>query len=84
MVAVDGDRVTDLHGGRGLANVIEVFLEFELRCVHADHHQSLILVFPGPRADVWKLAPPVDAGIGPELDQDDFATQACRRQWFRI
>ena len=56
IVVIDRDRIVDLHVLRGSANVIDVFLEFELRRVHADHHQSLILVFLGPRADIGKLA----------------------------
>src|SRR5712691_2336466 len=56
MVAIDRDRIIDPHVLRGPANVIDVFLEFELRRVYADHHQSSILVFLGPRADIGKRA----------------------------
>src|SRR5438309_5831659 len=56
MVVIDRDRIIDPHVLRGSANVIDVFLEFELRRVHADHHQSLIPVFLGPRADIGKGA----------------------------
>src|SRR6266436_5728913 len=45
MVAIDRDRITDSHILGGSANVIDVFLECELRRVDTDHHQTLILVF---------------------------------------
>src|SRR5882724_2804877 len=35
-VAIDRDRIIDPHVLRGSANVIDVFLEFELRRVHTD------------------------------------------------
>ena len=83
-VVIDRDRIVDPHVLHGPADVVEVFLERELRRVHADHHQSLILVLLGPRADVGKRAQPVDAGVGPELDQDDLSPQAGRRQRRRV
>ena len=84
VVVVDRDRVVDLHVLHGPANVGDVLFEFELRRMDADHHQSLVLVFLGPGADIRKLAPPVDAGVGPEVDQDDLAAQRLRRQRRRI
>src|SRR5882672_9700700 len=58
MVAIDRDRIIDPHVLRGSANVIDVSLELELRRMHADHHQPLIPVFLGPRADIGKCAYP--------------------------
>ena len=84
MVVVDRDRVVDLHVFHGPANVGDVLFELELRRMDADHHQSLVLVFLGPGADIRKLAPPVDAGVGPEIDQNDLAAQSLRRQRRRI
>src|SRR2546422_10192531 len=54
IVAIDRDRIIDLHVLRGSANVIDVFLECELRRVYTDHDQTLLLVFLGPRADIGK------------------------------
>src|SRR6266536_1014693 len=54
MVVVDRDRIIDSHVLRGSANVTDVLLKCELRRVHADHYQSVILVFLGPRADIGK------------------------------
>ena len=56
MVAIDRDRILDPQVFRGSTNVIDVFLKCELRRVHADHDQSAILVFLGPRADIGKCA----------------------------
>ena len=55
MVVVDRDRVVDLHVFHGPANVGDVLFEFEFRRMDADHHQSLVLVFLGPGADIRKL-----------------------------
>ena len=68
MIVIDRDRVVDPHVLHGPANVGDVLFELELRRMNADHHQSLILVVLGPGADVRRLAPPVDAGVGPEID----------------
>ena len=53
-----------------------LFSNRELRRVHADHHQSLVLVLLGPGADIGQRAQPVDAGVGPEIDEHDLAAQA--------
>jgi hypothetical protein len=84
MVAVDRDRVVDAHVLQRPTDVGDVLLEFELRRMDADHHQPLILVFLGPGVDIRKLAPPVDAGVGPEVDQDDLPAEGLRRQRRRI
>src|SRR5215213_5927405 len=56
IIVIDRDWIIDPHVLRGSANVIDVSLECKLRRVHADDHQSLILVFLGPRPDIGKLA----------------------------
>ena len=84
MLIVHRDRVIDPHLLHGPANVVDVLLERELRRMDADHHQSLILVFLGPRADIGSCPQPVDAGVGPEIDEDDFSAQSRRRQGRRI
>ena len=73
VVAVDGDGVVDLEVLGGAADVVGVVFEVELGGVDADHGQPVIAVFLGPGADVGEGAEPVDAGVGPELDQDDAA-----------
>ncbi len=82
--SIDRDRMIDLQLLRRSANVIEVFLERELRRVDADHHQSLIFIFRGPRPDIGERAQPINAGIGPDIDEDDFSAQAGWRQWLRV
>src|SRR4029077_2293047 len=37
-----------------------------------------------PRLDVGRGADPVDAGVLPEVDRDDLATQRVGRQWARV
>ena len=84
VVVVDRDRVVDPHVAHGAADIAEVVLEAELGGVHPDHDQPVIGVFPGPGPEVGKLAEPVDAGVGPEVDQDDLPVQVGRRQRRRV
>src|ERR1700680_1603317 len=72
VVVVGRDRVGDPHVLYGLPDVVRVVLEGELGRVHADDYQPVGGVFPGPGAKVGKLAEPVDAGVGPEVGEDDF------------
>src|SRR4051794_5839604 len=81
IVIINCDWMLKAYVLHGAANVINVVLECELRRVDADHHQSVMLVFLGPRADIRKCTLPIDAGIGAEIDQDDLAAQASCRQW---
>src|ERR1700758_5282630 len=80
MAAVHRNGVADRHVVHRPADVRDIFLEYELRRVDADHHQSLTFIFVRPRTDVRKRAPPVDAGVGPELNQHDLAAQSRWRQ----
>src|SRR5262249_49921079 len=71
IVAVDRHRVVDSDALRESTDVVDVLFELELGRVHADHDQTLILVLVRPCAQVGQRAHPVDAGIGPEVDQYD-------------
>ncbi|MEA3006160.1 MAG: hypothetical protein QOI94_1429, partial [Acidobacteriaceae bacterium] len=84
VVTIDRDRVADPHVFHGPADIADVLFKCELRCVDADHHQSLIFVFLGPGAHIRKRAQPVDAGVGPEIDENDFSAQSRRCQGRRI
>src|SRR4051812_24332741 len=84
MLIIDGDRVIDAHLSHGPANVVDVLLKSELRRMDADHHQSLVLVFLGPGADIRSRSQPLDAGVGPEIDEDDFSTQTWHREGRRL
>jgi hypothetical protein len=75
VVVVDHHRVVDPQLLDGAADVVEVVLEVELGGVHADDHQAVVLVGLGPGAEVGQGAQPVDAGVGPEVDQHDLAAQ---------
>src|SRR6185369_12983013 len=62
----------------------QVLFKRELRRMHADHDQTLVPVFFGPGADIRQRAQPVDAGVSPEIDEDDLSTQRGCVQWWRI
>jgi hypothetical protein len=81
VVAVERDQILDAHFLRGLADVVRVPLERKLRRVNADDDQAVAFVLLGPGADVGERAEPVDAGVRPEVDEDDLPTQArgCQR-----
>src|SRR5258708_4734246 len=81
VIAIDRDRILDLHLLRSPANVVEIFFEIELRRMDADHDHSVILVFLCPRANVRKGPQPINAGVSPELDEDYPSAQASGRQW---
>jgi len=76
VVAVDRDRIRDSHLGQRFADVLEVLLEAELRCVDADHDEPVIPVPVGPGADVGKRPDPVDAGVRAEVEEGDLPAQA--------
>ena len=80
VVAVDRDREVDRHVPDGHPNVVDVLLERELGRMDADHDQSLLLVLVRPRADVRERSEPVDARVGPELDEHDLPAEPSRRQ----
>jgi hypothetical protein len=84
VVAVERDRILDRHLLRSLAHVVGVLLERELGRVNADHHQPVLLVLLRPRPDVRERAEPVDAGVRPEVDEDDFPLEVRGRERLRI
>src|SRR3954471_5951287 len=50
------------------------------QCKLPGQYQAMIPVFVGPAADIRERAAPVDAGVGPELDEHDFSAQGRRCQ----
>src|ERR1051325_6226901 len=75
MLAVDGDRIIHTEPFHFAANIAQVLLKRELRRMHTDYDQTLVPVFFGPGADIRQRAQPVDARVGPEVDEDDLTTQ---------
>src|SRR5208282_3000169 len=75
IVIVDRDRIADLQIGHGLLHIVDVLLVGELRSMHADHHKTLVFVFLGPRPDIRDCPQTIDAGIGPEIDENDLALE---------
>ncbi len=84
VVAVERDRELDPHRLGGLADVLDVALERELGRVHADDDQSPVAVLLRPRADIRERAEPVDAGVRPEVNEDDLAAQVRRDERRRV
>src|SRR5947199_2441691 len=84
VVAVEWDRVLARHGLRGLADVFDVALERELRRVDADDDQASIAVLLGPRANEGQRAEPVDAGVRPEVNENDLSSQTPRSERGRV
>src|SRR5580704_18958810 len=84
VVAVDRDRIINLHVFRGPPNVLDIVLKRELWSMHANHHQSAICIFISPGPHIGERASPIDAGIGPEVDKNNPAAKTAGRQWPRI
>ena len=81
---VDRDRIVDPPSVHRPPHVLEVALKLELGSVHANRHEALIPVALRPGPEVRLCAQPVDARVGPELDDDDMPTQTAGRQRLRI
>src|SRR6185436_77871 len=81
---VECDRVLDPQCRCGLANVVGILLERELRRVDADDDESLVAVLLGPRAKVAERAEPVDARVRPEVDEHDLPAQVSRFEWLCV
>src|SRR6516165_3859228 len=75
VVAVERDRVLDAHALHGPADILDVPFEREFRGVDANHDQAVILVLLSPRADIAERAQPIDAGVGPEVHENDLVPQ---------
>ena len=52
-----------------------LFLEIEFRRVDADHDQTCLSVFCSPRLQEGQRPQAINAGICPEVDQHNLATQ---------
>ena len=77
---VHGDRIGDSKALDVLADVGLGLLKGELGRVHADHHQTLVLVLLSPGTDVGDGTDAVDAGVGPEIDHHHLALQLLGRE----
>src|SRR5437016_195681 len=69
-------RVPDPQLLRGVYHALVRLLPEELRAVHADDHESVLLVPFVPAPPLRAHVPAVDSAEGPELDQHDPAAQA--------
>jgi hypothetical protein len=59
-------------------------LEAELGAVRADDDESADAIALGPRPDVRQGPQPVDAGVRPDVDEDDAPTQLPGYQRLRV
>ena len=84
VVVVDGDRVVDRSLLNRAPHAVDVVLEGELRRVNADDDQCVVPVGLRPRADVRRLAQPVDACPRPEVHEDDAALQLGGAEWLGV
>ena len=50
----------------------------------ADDDQAVLRVLLGPGADLGERAKPVDAGVGPEVDEHDLPAQGLHRERLRV
>jgi hypothetical protein len=80
IVAVDRDGELNAEVARLGDDVVDVLLEAELGRVDADHGQAVVPVLGCPGPQVGERAQPVDAGVGPEVDEDDLSAQALGRE----
>ena len=84
VVVVDRDRVFDAQGVGFGGHVVEVVLEAELGRVGADDGQAVIRVLPVPRPEIGECSKPIDAGVGPEVHEDDAPSQSLGRHRIRV
>src|SRR5580692_5882336 len=75
VVAVDGNRISDLQVANRLFNVRAIFLERKLRSMHPDNNQSSVFIFCRPPFHIRQRSQAVDAGVSPEINQHNFAAQ---------
>ena len=75
VVVIEGHRIFNPEVAHGTLYITFVLLECEFRRVNPEHDQSVILVLFIPARHVRQGTQAIDAGIGPEVDQDDLASQ---------
>ena len=46
-----------------------------------DHYESAVFVLLSQRTDIRNVSNAVDAGIMPEINEDDFSFELLSRQW---
>jgi hypothetical protein len=76
ILVIYSDRVIHRQGS---ADIVDILLESKLGRVHPNHDQSLIRILLSPSANIRELAQPIDAGMGPKVDEDDFSAQCVHR-----
>src|ERR1035438_3992836 len=84
IVVVDGNGVVDSHRIDCPLYIIDIRLKWKFWRMHADYYKAVFPVFLRPCAHVWERSSPVDAGIGPKIDEDNPSTQCVAFECCRI
>ena len=77
---VERDRVAHAEAANGIPDVPQHALERELGRVHADDDEAVPPVRLVPRLEVRQRPEAVDAGVRPEVDEDDLAVELRERE----
>ncbi len=83
-VAIQNNWVGDAELVDGAFDVRLVLGKSELRCMHSDHSESQVHILLVPLLDVGQSANAVDAGVVPEIHEDDTTAQLAEAQRRRI
>ena len=83
-VVVLEDRVLKAELFDGVDHVLPDLLELELRSVYPQDDETLICVLCVPLLDVGQGADAVDAGVGPEVDENDLSPLALEGEGLRV
>src|ERR1700720_4795208 len=75
ILAVDGDRKSNVQIAHGIFYVHRCMLEGELRGVRSDHYKACIFIFCRPSPQVWQRSNGVDAGVSPEINERNLSAK---------
>ena len=81
VVVIQSHReILDPEVTHGALHIASFSFECKFRSVNPENDQAVILISFVPVRYVWQRAQTVDAGISPEVDQDDLASQGLWRE----
>src|ERR1700733_415873 len=84
LIAIECNGIGDAKLLHCLLYIRHLSFKVELRRMDSDHHQTAVLVLVRPRADIRDGAKAIDAGIGPEVYENDLPSELLCRQGRRI
>src|SRR5215475_2636776 len=71
IVVVHCHRVGDAEVMDGFLYICLIFFEWKLGRMNPDDDQTTVFVLLGPCLYIWERAQTIDAGVGPEVDNDN-------------